>query len=121
MRDFRTGLLAAYVDLCKAFDSTNRNVLWRILALLEIPSKLANLISFPYSSTENAARCDGTNSDYFPVNNGVRQGSVLASVRNTYVMDYGGSGSVRIGQTDLNRLMLVYFSHYDTISTIRVQ
>ena len=31
VRDFRIGLLAACVDLCKAFDSVNRDVLWRIL------------------------------------------------------------------------------------------
>ena len=30
-RVFRQGLLAAYVDLCKAFDSVNRDALWRIL------------------------------------------------------------------------------------------
>ena len=33
LRDFRIGLMAAYVDLRKAYDSVNRDVLWRILAL----------------------------------------------------------------------------------------
>ena len=32
-REFRQGLLAAYVDLCKEFDSVNRDALWRILGL----------------------------------------------------------------------------------------
>ena len=32
-REFRQGLLAAYVDLCVAFDSVNRDALWRILGL----------------------------------------------------------------------------------------
>ena len=32
-REFRQGLLAAYVDLCKAFDSVNQNALWRIFDL----------------------------------------------------------------------------------------
>ena len=58
-----------YVDLRKAFDSVNRDVLWRILALRGIPPKLVNLISSLYSGTESAARCDGTISDHSPVNN----------------------------------------------------
>ena len=41
LRDFRIGLLAAYVDLRKAFDSANRDVLWRVLALRGILSKMA--------------------------------------------------------------------------------
>ena len=49
LRDFRIGLLTAYVDLRKAFDSVNRDVLWRILALRGIPPKLVNLISGLYS------------------------------------------------------------------------
>ena len=78
LRDFRIGLLAAYVDLRKTFDSVNRDVLWSVLALREIPLKLVNLISGLYSGTESAVKCDGTISDYFPVNTGVRQGCVLA-------------------------------------------
>ena len=32
-QEFWQVLLAAYVDLCKAFDSVNRDALWRILGL----------------------------------------------------------------------------------------
>ena len=32
-REFRQGLHAAYVDLCEAFDSVNRDTLWRIHGL----------------------------------------------------------------------------------------
>ena len=44
-QEFRQGLLAVYVDLCKAFDSVNRNVLWRILSLCGVPPKLIDLFS----------------------------------------------------------------------------
>ena len=33
-REFQQGLLAAYVDICKAFYSVNQDALWRILGLL---------------------------------------------------------------------------------------
>ena len=44
-REFRQGLLAAYVDFCKAFDSVNRDSLWMILCLRGVPPKLINLMS----------------------------------------------------------------------------
>ena len=37
--DFRTVLLAAYLDLRKVFDSVNRDVLWEIQALRRIPPR----------------------------------------------------------------------------------
>ena len=52
LRDFRTRLLVAYVDLRKAFDSVNRNVVWRILALRGVPKKPVNLILGLHSGTE---------------------------------------------------------------------
>ena len=52
LRDFRIGLLAAYVDLRDAFDSVNRDVLWSILALRGISPNLVNMISALYSGTE---------------------------------------------------------------------
>ena len=45
LRQFRVGLLATYVDLRNAFDSVNRDVLWRIPALRVIHPKLVELIS----------------------------------------------------------------------------
>ena len=66
------------MDLRKACDSVNGDVLWRILALRGIPPKLVNLLSGLCSGTESAVRYDGTISDYFSVNTCVRQGCVLA-------------------------------------------
>ena len=76
-REFWQGLLAASVDLCKAFDSVNRDALWRILGLRGVPPKLIDLMSVLYSGTESAVRC-GTISDSFPIVTGVRQGCALA-------------------------------------------
>ena len=44
MRYFRIELLTAYGDLRKAFDSANRDVLWKFLALRGLPPKLVKLI-----------------------------------------------------------------------------
>ena len=74
------------VDLCKAFESMNRDALWRILGLRGVPPKLIDLMSELYSGTESAVRCGGTISDLFPVVTGVRQGCVLdPTLFSTYV------------------------------------
>ena len=52
-REFWQRLLAAYVDLCKAFDSVNRDALWRILGLRGVPPKRIDLMSELYSGTES--------------------------------------------------------------------
>ena len=50
---FWHGLFAASVDLCKAFDSVNRDSLWRILGLRGVLPKLIDLMSEFYSGTES--------------------------------------------------------------------
>ena len=75
-QEFRQALLAANVDLWKAFDSVNWDALWRILGLCGVPPKLINLMTELYSGTERAVRCGI--SDLFPVVTGVPQGCVLA-------------------------------------------
>ena len=83
--EFQQGLLAANVDLCKAFDSVNRDALWRILGLRGVPPKQINLMSELYSGTESAVRCGDTISNLFAVVTGVCQGCVLAPHFSTFV------------------------------------
>ena len=81
-REFRQGMLAACVDLKKAFDSVHREALLYILRLRGIPAWIIGLLSGLYYGTENAVECvqggRGGVSSFFPVHTGVRQGCVLA-------------------------------------------
>ena len=87
-REFDRGLLAAYIDFKKAFDSVSRESLWRILELRGIPPTLVNLIASLYSETASAVKCGTTVSDPFPVETGVRQGCVLAPSLFSTCMDW---------------------------------
>ena len=87
-RAFRQGLLAAYVDLCKAFDSGNQDALWRILGIRGVSPKLIDLMSELYSGAESAVRCGDTISDLFPVITGVRHGCVLAPTLFSTCLDW---------------------------------
>nr|XP_027207908.1 uncharacterized protein LOC113801282 [Penaeus vannamei] len=56
-REFGHGLLAAYIDLKKAFDSIHRESLWEILRLKGILTQIIELIASLYTGTESAAKC----------------------------------------------------------------
>ena len=86
--EFRQGLLAAYVDLKKAFDSVHRGTLWDILRVRGIPARIIGLMTGLYSGTESAVKCGSGISDFFPVNSGVRQGCVLAPSLFNTCMDW---------------------------------
>ena len=87
-RQFDRGLLAAYIDFRKAFDSVCRDALWKLLELRGIPPQLVGLITALYSDSESAVKCGGSISDFFPVHTGVRQGCVLAPSLFSACMDW---------------------------------
>ena len=87
-QEFRQGLLAAYVDLCNAFDSVNLDALWRILGLRGVTPKLIDLMSELYSGTESAVRCGDSISDLFPGVTGVCQGCALTPTLFSTCMDW---------------------------------
>ena len=72
-REFRQGMLAAYVDLKKAFDSEHRETLKDLLRLHGIPARIIILLTGLYSRTVSAVKCGGGVSCFFPVYTGVRQ------------------------------------------------
>ena len=126
-QEFRQGLLAAYVDLCKAFDSLNLDALWRILGLRGVPPKLVNLMSELYSGTESAVRCGGTISDIFPVVTGVLQQCVLVSTLFSACIDWilgrmsersscGASfGNVKISDLDFTNDAIIFAETLDIL------
>ncbi|KAG0715807.1 Retrovirus-related Pol polyprotein from type-1 retrotransposable element R2 [Chionoecetes opilio] len=81
-------MLAAYVDLKKAFDSAHRESLWDLLRLRGIPARTIGLMTGLYSGTESAVKCGAGVSSFFPVNTGVRQGCVLAPSLFNACMDW---------------------------------
>ena len=79
-------MLAAYVDLKKAFDSVHRETLWDLMRLRGIPARIIGLLLACTSGLLSAVKCGGDVSSFFPVNTGVRQSCVLApSLFNTYM------------------------------------
>ena len=63
--EFQQGLLAAYVDLKKAFDSVHRETLWDLLRLRGIPARIIDLMAGLYSGTDSAVKCGGASPAHF--------------------------------------------------------
>ena len=68
----------AYVDLKAAFDSVDRTALWQLLLSVGLPHRMVELFKALYTDTVSCVRADGCESEWFPVNSGVRQGCVVA-------------------------------------------
>ncbi|XP_076054495.1 uncharacterized protein LOC143033187 [Oratosquilla oratoria] len=73
-------LYAVFIDLTKAFDTVNREILWVILSKLGGPEKFVNLIKKFHDDMTGQVLSGGEVSEPFNISNGVKQGCVLAPI-----------------------------------------
>ena len=79
-REHQTPLYMVFVDLTKAFDTVPRSALWIILEKLGVPPKMLSVIrSLHEGMLAQVVHC-GKVSDAFKVENGTKQGCVLAPI-----------------------------------------
>ncbi len=71
-------LYMVFIDFTKAFDTVDRPTLWKILRKLGFPGHFTNLISALHTGMKASVKLKGDLSNPFEVNNGVKQGCVLA-------------------------------------------
>ena len=76
----RKDLSCVFIDLKKAYDSVDRHVLWVVLTKFGIPSKLLQIIQSLHVGMEGRVVMNGSRSEEFDINHGLRQGCVLAPV-----------------------------------------
>lgn len=77
-REQQKPLFIAFIDLTKAFDMVSRSGLFSILRKIGCPPRLLSIIKCFHNNMHSTVFFDGTTSDPFPVNSGVKQGCVLA-------------------------------------------
>ena len=77
-----------FIDFKKAFDSVNREAMWKILRSYGIPVKIVNIIKCLYDGSSSVVRVDGILSKEFQVNTGVLQGDTLAPFLFIIVLDF---------------------------------
>ena len=68
----------AFIDLTNAFDSINREALWKILARYGSPRKFITLLRLLNDGMTATVLCRASETDLFPIRTGVKQGCVAA-------------------------------------------
>ena len=76
--EWNTGLYLVFVDFEKAFDSVDREVLWKILRHYGIPEKIMRMIRVFYDGFQARVLHDGDTTEPFSMSTGVRQGCLLS-------------------------------------------
>jgi hypothetical protein len=79
-REQRRDLYVAFIDLSKAFDTVNRELLWRVLVKFGVPPGFLGIIRSFHDGMVASVQQGGLQSDPFSVAVGVKQGCVLAPV-----------------------------------------
>lgn len=73
-----TPVYAAFLDLSKAFDLVNYNILWAKLRKKGIPDELVNVLEYWYDNQINQVRWSGALSGGYGLECGVRQGGLTS-------------------------------------------
>ncbi len=71
-------LYAVFIDLTKAFDTINRNTLWKVLSKKGIPPKVTNILKAMHTDMLGSVKVNGEITDSFPITTGVKQGCIIA-------------------------------------------
>lgn len=79
-REQHQDLFMAFIDLTKAFDTINREMLWDVLAKFGCPPKFVNILKLFHEGMMARVSIGDHESEAFNVCTGVRQGCVLAPV-----------------------------------------
>nr|VZI42989.1 unnamed protein product [Spirometra erinaceieuropaei] len=77
-QEMRTHLCSTYVDLTKAFDTVNREGLWKIMQQFGCPERFIQMMRQLNDGMMASVTDNGAVSEAFAVTNGVKQGCVLA-------------------------------------------
>lgn len=79
-REQNSDLYMVFIDLTKAFDTVNREALWKVLQKLGLPDIMIQVIISLHFGMKGSVRVGGEISETFNVTNGTKQGCVMAPV-----------------------------------------
>lgn len=86
--EWRTSVYANFIDFEKAFDSVDRESLWKLMAHYGIPPKLISIIKNLYQGMRCQVLHQGYAQDPFDVLTGVKQGCLLSPFLFLLCMDW---------------------------------
>ena len=86
--EWQSSIYICFVDFAKAFDSVNRDVLFKLLRHYGVPEKITNLIRKLYEGFKAKIVHNGHLSESFEMLTGIRQGCLLSPLLFLVVLDW---------------------------------
>jgi hypothetical protein len=86
-REQKKDLHMIIIDLEKAYDKVSRNVMWWSLQKHKVSTKYITLIKDIYDNVVTSVRTSDRDTNDFPINTGLHQGSALSPYLFTLMMD----------------------------------
>ena len=87
-REFNKPLHMVFIDIQKAYDSVNRELLWRICRSYGITEKLVRILKLTYKNSNAQVRINNELSEAFDIVNGVMQGGISFPILFNIVFDF---------------------------------
>jgi len=104
-------LIIAFLDIQKAYNNVNRQLLWKILEIIGIEQSFINVLKCLYKETERVVVWSNNSTRPFPNVKGLRQGCPLSPILfNLYVLDIPGLleknlKGIKMGKAKISALM----------------
>ncbi|XP_071708532.1 secreted RxLR effector protein 78-like [Rutidosis leptorrhynchoides] len=86
-REKQNNLHMAFLDLEKAYDCVPRELIWKTLNVRGVPSRYIRTIRDMYEGAKTRVRTTVGNTEFFPVEVGLHQGSALSPYLFTLILD----------------------------------
>jgi len=86
--EWQTPLYTVFVDFQKAFDSVDRETIWKLMRHYGLPTKIVTMIRQFYQDATCQVIHDGKLTEPFSVETGVRQGCILSPTIFLIVVDW---------------------------------
>ena len=86
--EWNSPLYINFIDFRKAFDSLHRDTLWKIVQSYGVPPKMTALIKMFYHQFQCSVIVNGSLTEWFPVESGVRQGCIISPILFLIAIDW---------------------------------
>ena len=81
-------LSMCFVDIMKAYDSVDRDLLWQICRHYGLTDKIVRMLKLLYKDPKAQVRVNGELSDHFNINSGVQQGGIPSCILFNVLFDF---------------------------------
>ena len=94
---FQLDVSFCFIDFCTAFDSVDREMMYKIMKPYGLPQKVVNVIRNSYEGFKCCDKAEAEKGQMFDVKTGVRQGDVWSPILFGLVINYVLANSVQGG------------------------